>query len=61
MKVVAIILWIVIGVWVNKTYHKMFNVVYFGERGLLRELIGTILVSGFIVGVILGMIGNLFA
>lgn len=61
MKVVAIILWIIIGIWVNRLYHKMFHVVYFGEKGILRELIATVLVSGLIVAIIFGILGNLIA
>ena len=61
MNIVAIILWIIVGVAVNKAYHKIFNVVYFGANGILRELIGTVLISGFIVGIILGTIGNIFS
>ena len=59
MQIIAIVLWIVIGIKINQIYHRIFHVIYFGEKGLLRELIVTILVSGFIVAVIFGAIGSL--
>ena len=45
---IHIILWIIIGVKINKIYHRIFHVIYFGARGIFKELIVTIGVSGLI-------------
>lgn len=59
MQVATIILWVVIAIAVNKLYLKMFNVIYFGQKGILRELITTVLVSEIILPILIGMLGNI--
>lgn len=49
-----LILFIVVTVAINRLYHKVFNVMYFGFAAVLTEWIICFLIAAVIVGAIIG-------
>lgn len=47
------VVWIIIAIIVDIVYHKMFDVIYFSGKGIVREIIGVIIISGIIYALIL--------
>lgn len=60
MDVIVLIVWVLSAILVNRLYHKMFHVIYFGANGILKELIVTVIVSAMVAGFIIGTIGKIF-
>lgn len=50
----VLILAIILTIIVNRIYHKMFNVVYFGFSGYFKELFVIFIVSFFLCSALLG-------
>ena len=60
MNIVVGIVWILSAIFVNRLYHKIFHVVYFGANGIVKELMATVIVSAFVAGFILSLFGKIF-
>ncbi|MCD8013844.1 MAG: hypothetical protein LUG99_11835 [Lachnospiraceae bacterium] len=43
-----------------RIYHRIFNVTYFGARGILRELVGCLIAAIIEVALVIGIVNNLF-
>ena len=57
MSVIMLILVIICAVMVNRFYHKLFSITYFGFKPLITEWIVCFMIGAMIVGVVFNFLG----